>query len=63
MLSTGVRRITDFERFLAVLASRIGQEFAIGEVQKETGIAAETTREWLNVAVATGIGYLLPPFY
>ncbi len=63
ILATGIRRITDFEKFIMVLASRIGQEFAIGEVQKETGIAAETAREWLNVAVATGIVYLLPPFY
>lgn len=63
VLAVGVRRLSDFERFLTVLASRIGQEFAIGEVQKETGIAAETTREWLNVAVETGVIYLLPPFF
>ena len=63
VLATGVRRITDFEKFLTVLANRIGQEFAIGEVQKQTGIAAETARDWLNLAVATGVVYLLPPFY
>ena len=63
ILSTGVRRVEDFERFLSVLASRIGQEFAIGEIQKAVGVAAETVRDWLNVAVATGVVYLLPPFY
>lgn len=62
VLATGVRRITDFEKFITVLASRIGQEFAIGEVQKDTGIAAETARDWLNIAVSTGIVYLLAPF-
>ncbi|WP_297610646.1 ATP-binding protein [uncultured Sutterella sp.] len=61
--SSGVRRIEDFDRFLSILATRIGQEFAIGEVQKEAGIAAETARAWLNVAEATGVIYLLPPFY
>lgn len=63
VLATGVRNISSFEKFLAVLASRIGQEFAIGEVQKETGIAAETARDWLNLAVTTGVVYLLPPFH
>lgn len=63
VLATGVRRIMEFEKFLVILAARIGQEFAIGEVQKEAGIAAETARDWLNIAVATGIVYLLPPFY
>ena len=63
ILATGVRRVEDFERFLSVLASRIGQEFAIGEIQKAVGVAAETARDWLNVAVATGVVYLLPPFY
>ena len=63
ILATGVRRVEDFERFLSVLASRIGQEFAIGEIQKAVGVAAETVRDWLNVAVATGVVYLLPPFY
>lgn len=63
ILAAGVRRILDFEKFITILAARIGQEFAIGEVQKEAGIAAETAREWLNVAVATGVVYMLPPFY
>ena len=63
VFSSGVRRIEDFDRFLSILATRIGQEFAIGEVQKEAGIAAETARAWLNVAEATGVIYLLPPFY
>lgn len=38
ILSTGVRRVEDFERFLSVLASRIGQEFAIGEIQKPSAL-------------------------
>lgn len=63
VLATGIRRLADFEKFIAVLAGRIGQEFAIGQVQKQTGIAAETAREWLNIALATGLIYLLPPFF
>lgn len=60
---TGVRHLDEFEKFLGVLAGRIGQEFALGEVQKEVGIAAETAKDWLNIAVMTGVVYLLPPFY
>ena len=29
----------------------------------ETGIAAQTAKEWLSTAEASGIIYLLPPFY
>lgn len=47
---------------MTVLASRIDREFIVGEVQQEAGVARETARDWLKVAVATGVVYLLPPF-
>lgn len=62
VVAANVRRIEDFARFITALAGRIGQELSLGEVQKELGIAAETAREWLNVAVQTGFVWLLPPF-
>lgn len=61
--ASGIRRVEDFDRFLAILATRIGQEFSIGEVQKQAGIAAETARSWLNLAEATRVVFLLPPFF
>ena len=61
-LCAGVAKLEDFRRFLGVLVSRIGQEFQIGKAASETGIALQTARDWLSIAEASGIIYLLPPF-
>lgn len=61
--TAGVTKLEDFRKFLGILATRIGQEFQIGKVASETGIAAQTAKEWLSTAEASGIIYLLPPFY
>lgn len=62
VFAAGVRRLPEFAKFLSVLAGRIGREFVVGEVQKDAGIARETARDWLDIAVATGVVYLLPAF-
>lgn len=62
VFAAGVRRLPEFAKFLSILAGRIGREFVVGEVQAEAGIARETARDWLDIAVATGVVYLLPAF-
>lgn len=37
-----------FRALLKRTGKCIGQEFAIGEIQKAVGVAAETARDWLN---------------
>lgn len=61
--NAGVSKLDQFHRFLAILATRIGQEFQISKVASEANIALQTAREWLSIAEASGIIYLLPPFY
>ena len=61
--TAGVAKLEDFRKFLGILATRIGQEFQISKVASETGIALQTARDWLSTAEASGIIYLLPPFY
>ena len=63
IVHTGVSKLRDFERFLVVLASRIGQEFQISKVAAEVGIAVPTARDWLSIAESSGVIYLLQPFY
>ena len=58
-----IGKLAEFHKFLGILASRIGQEFQIGKVACEAGISAPTAKEWLSVAEASGIIWLLPPFY
>lgn len=61
--TAGVSKLDEFRRFLGILATRIGQEFQIGKVAAEAGIASQTARDWLSIAEASGVIYLLPPFY
>lgn len=58
----GVSKLDEFQRFLGILATHIGQELQIGKIAAETGIATQTTREWLSIAEASGIIYLLSAF-
>lgn len=58
----GVSKINDYQRFLRILATRIGQELQIGKIAAEAGIATQTAREWLSIAEASGVIYLLPAF-
>lgn len=59
----GVSKINDFQRFLGILATHIGQELQIGKIAAEAGIATQTAREWLSIAEVSGVVYLLPAFY
>lgn len=61
--TAGVTKLEEFHKFLGILATRIGQEFQIGKVASEAGIAVQTARAWLSAAEASGIIYLLPPFF
>ena len=63
VIQTGINKLRDFQRFLAILATRIGQEFQITKVAAEVGVAVATAREWLSIAESSGIIYLLPPFF
>ena len=63
VIQTGINKLRDFQRFLTILATRIGQEFQITKVAAEVGVAVATAREWLSIAESSGVIYLLPPFY
>lgn len=63
VIQTGVNKLRDFQRFLAVLASRIGQEFQITKVASDVGVAIATAKDWLSIAESSGVIYLLQPFH
>lgn len=63
MILTGIRNLSDFRKFLIVLASRIGQEFQLNAVAAEVGVATQAAKQWLSIAESSGIIYLLPPFF
>ena len=63
VIQTGINKLRDFQRFLAILATRIGQEFQITKIAAEVGISFTTARDWLSIAESSGVIYLLPPFF
>lgn len=58
----GVSKLNEFLRFLGILATRIGQELQIGKIAAQANIATQTARQWLSIAEASGVIYLLPAF-
>ncbi|MDO4284113.1 MAG: ATP-binding protein [Eubacteriales bacterium] len=51
-----------FTRFLAVLASRVGQLLNLQSVAGEVGISQPTAERWLSILSASHIVYLLKPY-
>ena len=58
-----IEKRLDFQKFLAVLATRSGQELNYADISKACGINFPTVKAWLSIAEASGLVYLLPPFF
>jgi predicted AAA+ superfamily ATPase len=54
---------TSFLTFLRVAASRTGQELNIEDIARNVGISSSTAKNWLSVLRASGIIYLLQPYF
>ena len=54
---------TAFLRFLRACAARTGQLLKLAELSRDADIAANTAKKWLSVLQASGIIYLLEPYY
>jgi len=52
-----------FLTFLKVAAARTGQELNIADIAKDVGISHPTAKKWLSVLQASGIIYLLQPYF
>lgn len=58
-----VRDLRIFQNFIELLAARIGNILNINEVVKECGVSFTTGKRWLSLLEATGIVYLLRPYF
>ena len=56
-----VRNLSLFERFVTLLAGRVGQVVNYHGLSGETGVSAMTISEWLSVLEASFIVFRLPP--
>jgi predicted AAA+ superfamily ATPase len=68
-LERDIRRVvnigseTAFITFLKVTAARTGQELNIEDIARNVGVAPGTAKNWLSVLRASGLVYLLSPYF
>lgn len=61
-----IRNIPDlrtFNQFLALAATRHGQEFHAADLARELGISQPTVKSWAGVLEASYLAFLLPPWF
>lgn len=58
-----LKDLNTFEKFLHLLAGRIGQLINFNSLSNDTGVSATTIANWISVLEASYIIYRLPPYY
>ena len=60
---TQVADLGAFRRFLFLVAARTGSILNMSEIGRAVGVTAPTVKRWMSVLEASGLVFLLPPFY
>jgi uncharacterized protein len=55
--------LNSFSRFLRLVAARTSQVVNYSDLGRDAGISSPTARKWMSVLEASGLVYLLPPFF
>lgn len=58
-----VGKTIEFYQFMQYIAVRTGQEVNYATISKEIGVDSKTIKNWISILEASGIIYLLQPFY
>lgn len=58
-----VRNLRDFDRFLRLCAFRTGQLLSMNSLGAEVGVSVNTIKSWLSVLEASGVIWLVEPYY
>jgi predicted AAA+ superfamily ATPase len=53
----------NFEKFLKLLALRVGQPINLSSLASDTGISVNTVKSWMSLLESSYIIYLLQPYY
>jgi len=60
---TNVVNRMDFYTFIKAVAARTAQILDLADIAKDVGISPNTAKQWLSVLQASGIVYLLQPYF
>jgi len=58
-----LRNLSQFQKFLILLAGRAGQIVNLASLANDVGLSATTVREWISVLKASYIVFELPPYF
>ncbi len=58
-----LRDLSPFQRFLTLLAGRVGQVVNLSALSSDVGVSATTIRSWLSVLKASYVVFELPSFH
>lgn len=58
-----LRDLSPFQRFLTLLAGRVGQVVNYTSLANDVGVSAPTVKNWLSVLKASYVVFELPPFF
>ncbi|KAA8825981.1 ATP-binding protein [Bifidobacterium reuteri] len=59
----GIKKITEFNTFLTLCATRVGEVLNITSLANDCGISTDTARDWLSVLEASFITLRLHPYH
>jgi uncharacterized protein len=62
-LELGVRKIAEFNTFLTLCATRIGEVLSLKALARGCGISVDTARSWLSLLQQSFVVLLLHPYY
>ncbi|MDE6553836.1 MAG: ATP-binding protein [Muribaculaceae bacterium] len=55
--------IGSFQKFIRLVAGRVGYEMNASLLANETGVSSPTIKSWMSLLEASYIAFLLPPYY
>ena len=58
-----IHNLLAFESFLQLLAGRCGSFLNVSSLSNDSGISSATVKSWISILEATGIIYLLKPYF
>ena len=58
-----LRGLSQFQKFLILLAGRVGQVVNLASLSNDVGVSTTTVRNWLSVLKASYVVFELPPFF
>lgn len=62
-LIKNIQNLSQFQKFIGLLAGRVGQIVNVSSLANDTGISPNTAEDWISILEASYIAYRLRPYY